>query len=204
MGNGERQARSKGEGVTSGPRWRRAVPLVAVVAVVAALVFVAAVSRPGRADGAGTVILFSFESEAELRAWQLRQATGELSPLHATDGHRSLKVDFQVNARGWPGMYLVAGKGWSGGNWARHQTLELDVFNPQPQPVDLTIAVFDTPNRKGGRAKRWPASSKRSPPRRGYRSFSCSRRALCAWAHSPRAWRSRRAPSPSTFGSCAT
>jgi len=154
MGNGGRRASSKGEGVTSGPRWRRAVPVVAVVAVVAALAFVAAVSRPGRADGAGTVMLFSFESEAELRAWQLRQATGELSPLHATDGHRSLKVDFQVNARGWPGMYLVAGKGWSGGNWASHQTLELDVFNPQPQPVDLTLSVFDTPNRKGGRAKR--------------------------------------------------
>jgi hypothetical protein len=140
-------------GDSAGLLWRRPVCVVAVVAAVAVVAFVAAVWQPGRADGIRTVVLFSFESQGELGAWKFQKASGELSPLHTTDGHSSLKVDFQGGG-GSPGMSLIAGGKWSGGNWSSYRSLELDVFNPEPQPVALTIAVFDTPNRKGRSAKR--------------------------------------------------
>ncbi|HUS80110.1 MAG TPA: glycoside hydrolase domain-containing protein [Armatimonadota bacterium] len=126
---------------------------LAVAAMCAAVLVGSCRGRSGAADGEGATVIYSFET-ADLQPWQVRQATGEVAGEHATDGQQSLKLAVAGGARGWPGMYLVKDQGWDGADWSAYSALEMDVFNAGTRGVKLYVTLFDTPDRRGGRAKR--------------------------------------------------
>lgn len=103
------------------------------IALVAFLTPSAARADPAR-------LLAGFEQETELFQWRLEGASVERVRQHATQGRHSLQITLRPGA--YPGLSLQRGSpllmGWSGYDLAR-----LDIFNPQPEPLAITIRMDD-------------------------------------------------------------
>jgi hypothetical protein len=95
---------------------------------------------PTLTQGNNTRLLTGFENEVDLHQWQCPDASSVRSEQHATQGRYALQLTLSPGQ--YPGISLSRGSpllaGWDGYDVAR-----VDVFNPQPQPVDLTVRVDD-------------------------------------------------------------
>src|SRR5579859_535135 len=95
---------------------------------------------PARAQGNNTRLLTGFEDEADLRQWECHDASVLRSEQHATQGRYSLQVT--LFAGQYPGVLLPRGSPLLTG-WDEYDVAHLDVFNPQPQPIELTVRIDD-------------------------------------------------------------
>jgi hypothetical protein len=102
--------------------------------------FLAVLTTGGLAQGNNTRLLDGFEDEADVRQWECRNASAARSGQNATEGQYALKVT--LSAGQYPGMLLPRGSPLLTG-WGDYDVARLDVFNPQPQPVELTIRIDD-------------------------------------------------------------
>ena len=82
------------------------------------------------------LLLSGFEDAADLDRWKPQGAQVERVHDHATQGQWSLKLTL---TRGdYPGIAFTSLAGWE-----RYDIARLDVFNPQSQPVNVTIRLDD-------------------------------------------------------------
>ncbi len=93
-----------------------------------------------QAQGNNTRLLTGFEDEADLHQWECRDASVARSEQHATQGRYALQVTLFPGQ--YPGMLLPRGSPLLAG-WDEYDVARLDVFNPQPQPVSLTVRIDD-------------------------------------------------------------
>jgi hypothetical protein len=92
------------------------------------------------AQGNNTRLLSGFENEAELHLWECRDASVVRSEQNATQGRYALQVTLLPGQ--YPGILLPPGSPLPAG-WDEYDVARLDVFNPQPQPVALTVRIDD-------------------------------------------------------------
>lgn len=84
------------------------------------------------------LLLAGFESPPDLDSWNADHARVELSRDHATQGQSSLQLTL---GRGpYPG--IAAARALLTG-WADYDLARLDIFNPQSEPVTITIRIDD-------------------------------------------------------------
>ena len=95
--------------------------------------------------GESYAVVFDFEAEAELNAWE-SDAGVELSTEHATSGTNSMKVRF--------GDYLV---NWGKRDWSRYDLFEFDVFNDTGNPAILRLVIGDGKMKKVDGENVWNA-----------------------------------------------
>ena len=85
-------------------------------------------------------LLTGFEEPSDLREWKSQSASIQRVGTNVTQGHYALQLRLLEGA--YPGVILSSGSplltGWEGYDVAR-----LDVFNPQSQPVALTVRIDD-------------------------------------------------------------
>ncbi|GAB6112267.1 hypothetical protein [Desulfomicrobium salsuginis] len=87
-------------------------------------------------------LLCDFESRLEADRW----TRGEIVRSEARHGDASLRV--RLDAGPYPGTALVR----SLGDWRGYACLSLSVFNPDPEPLVLTVSVRDRDHaRRGGK-----------------------------------------------------
>jgi len=91
-----------------------------------------------QADRGGLLCDFEAESELDQFCWRCGQLFS-LSGEHATHGRRALRL-WMAPARHTGLLSGVARRDWSG-----FRALCLDVYNPQPQPLQLTVRIDDRP-----------------------------------------------------------
>ncbi len=84
------------------------------------------------------LLLAGFESPADLDQWSTEHTRLELSRDHTTQGQSSLKLTLGRDQ--YPG--IAAARPLLTG-WADHDLGRLDVFNPQSDPVAITIRMDD-------------------------------------------------------------
>jgi len=105
------------------------------------LLMALAVRVQAQAPSDGVRLLAGFEDESSLGQWELQDASAERVEQHATEGSYALQLTLSPSE--YPGVLLPHGSplltGWNGYDFAR-----LDVFNPQPDPVTLTVRIDDT------------------------------------------------------------
>src|ERR1039457_2769045 len=93
-----------------------------------------------QAQGSDTRLLTGFEGEADLHQWECHVASVLRSEQNATQGRYALQVTLSPGQ--YPGMLLPRGSPLLAG-WDEYDVARLDVFNPQPHPVDLTVRIDD-------------------------------------------------------------
>jgi hypothetical protein len=94
----------------------------------------------GQARANDVRLLTGFEDEADLPQWECRGATVARSEQNATRGRFSLQLTLLPGR--YPGLSLPRGSRLLTG-WDEYDVVRLDVFNPQSQPVNLTVRVDD-------------------------------------------------------------
>ena len=77
-------------------------------------------------------VVNDFETDADLKGWEIQKKTATLSEQHVTHGKRSLRVAI--------GEYMV---NLSKQDWSGFDALEADVFVDGDQPVSVTVLVGD-------------------------------------------------------------
>jgi len=92
-------------------------------------------------------MLESFESEAALSPWLLRDVKGELVAQHATQGKRAARLVYpkwQEGTNKWPATILDFGKGaFDMNDWSRYDVLKFDVFNDTGREAILKLRLDD-------------------------------------------------------------
>lgn len=86
-------------------------------------------------------MLAGFESERELQRWGGRVARVQ---RHASAGEYALKIHFST--RQFSGVKF----GWYLGDWTPFKQLEFDVYNPDDEPLALTLRINDIEHDKQG------------------------------------------------------
>jgi hypothetical protein len=86
----------------------------------------------------GTLALNDFETDADLDRihWSCHQLYA-LSVEHVTGGSRSLEM--KLYPADYPGLALKL----SHRDWRRHAAIALDIFNPQPEALEITVRIDD-------------------------------------------------------------
>jgi hypothetical protein len=104
------------------------------------LVATLALYAQAQAQSNETRLLTGFEDEADVLPWKLQGALAVRANQNATQGRHALQVTLLPGR--YPGLLLDRGSplltGWNDYDFAR-----LDVFNPQSQPVSLTVRIDD-------------------------------------------------------------
>src|SRR5271155_1739763 len=95
---------------------------------------------PAQVQGNNTRLLTGFEDEADLRQWECRDASIARSEQNASQGRYALQLTLFPGR--YPGMLLPRGSPLLAG-WDEYDLARLDVFNPQSQPVELTVRIDD-------------------------------------------------------------
>jgi len=98
------------------------------------------VCAPASAQTNTTWLLSGFEDETAPLQWDTQGASVERVSQNATQGRWALQVTFGQGR--YPGLLLERGSPLLTG-WDNYDFLRLDVFNPQPDPVGLTVRVDD-------------------------------------------------------------
>jgi hypothetical protein len=93
-----------------------------------------------QAQGSNMRLLAGFEDEADLRQWECQNASIARSDQNATQGRYALQVTLSPGP--YPGMLLPRGSPLLAG-WDEYDVARFDVFNPQSQPVELTVRIDD-------------------------------------------------------------
>src|SRR5579862_1315972 len=100
----------------------------------------AALALCGYAHAADARLIAGFEDPTDLAEWRTQAASIQRVEKNATQGRYALQLTLLAGE--YPGLRLPRGSpllaGWEGYDFAR-----LDVFNPQPQPILLTVRVDD-------------------------------------------------------------
>jgi hypothetical protein len=102
-----------------------------------------AVLAPGgvaQAQGSNTRLLTGFEDESDLHQWVYRDASVVRSEQNVTQGRFSLQLTLFPGQ--YPGMLLPRGSPLLT-DWQDYDVARLDVFNPQTQPVEVTVRIDD-------------------------------------------------------------
>jgi hypothetical protein len=86
-------------------------------------------------------VLSDFETRFEARRWSNGMVTGEI----ARHGERSLRVS--INTEKYAGTSLVR----SFGNWRGYSSLAFSLYNPDAEPLSITVSIRDEEHfRRGG------------------------------------------------------
>jgi hypothetical protein len=93
-----------------------------------------------QAQGSNTRLLTGFEDETDLRQWECHDASAVRSEQNATQGRYSLQLTLSPSQ--YPGMRLPRGSPLLAG-WNEYDVARIDVFNPQPRPVGVTVRIDD-------------------------------------------------------------
>jgi len=101
-------------------------------------------------------VIESFEPDACLRAWSLRDVKGTLASDHATDGKRSARLVYPQWKEGmqlWPASIVDHGRGqFRVRDWSRFEKLLFDVYNATDQSATLKLRLDDTTGKRWTRA----------------------------------------------------
>jgi hypothetical protein len=102
----------------------------------------AALALCGRtqAQGDETRLLTGFEDDADELPWRLQGALAVRATQHATQGRHALQVTLLPGK--YPGLLLDRESPLLAG-WDDYDLARLDVFNPQSQPVPVTVRIDD-------------------------------------------------------------
>src|SRR5207245_10408417 len=87
-----------------------------------------------------TRLLSGFEDETAPLTWNTQGASIERRQQNATQGRWALQLTLALGK--YPGLLLEPGSPLLTG-WGDYDLLRLDVFNPQPDPVSLTVRIDD-------------------------------------------------------------
>ena len=89
--------------------------------------------------------LSSFETDAELQRWSLKQQTSASRTCkQATHGESSLQIELQ------PDDYSGVDLRWPWPRWSEFEEFKFDVRLDQGQPLELTVKVFDREHTRRG------------------------------------------------------
>ena len=114
--------------------------------VLIALLAAAAASPTPAAER--TLTLSDFETDADVRAWEIRSGGANLVGEGATHGRKALELKFDPKGRYHP-AYMFWHKVRR--DWSAYDALVLDVFNPTDAPVSGYVLIADQAWRdKGG------------------------------------------------------
>ncbi len=83
-------------------------------------------------------LLASFERSRELVVWNPRNSIINMDSTWKTHGHYSLKIEAKKLT--YPGAALI----WQGIDWSQYSALELDLYNPQDEPLVVSINIADS------------------------------------------------------------
>jgi len=128
------------------PRWRRNLVRAAVLAALAwqvAPVLCAAADE--FAAWRDFPLLAGFEEPFEVERWSGSAAFGRTTAPQR-DGERALRVEFGT------GTYSGVTLAHFPGNWSGYQALTFQVFNPEPESLELHCKVHDREHRRRGRS----------------------------------------------------
>jgi len=89
-------------------------------------------------------LLASFERSRELGSWATYKSNIERSTEWASDGEYSLKA--HLPAGRYPGFAMV----WFNHDWSDYDALQLDLMNPNAEPLPVVIKLFDEHHTKSG------------------------------------------------------
>lgn len=107
--------------------------------VAALLAVIAVYGCHAQSPGPSGPRLISFETASDLAFWRPdKGARAELSPLHATDGHRSLRL--VLSHAEYPGLSATRAvlQGWEA-----YDTFRLEIFNPRAAAFSLNVRIDD-------------------------------------------------------------
>jgi hypothetical protein len=88
--------------------------------------------------------LFSFETDADLKAIQTSHTEAALTGEHATDGKQALKITYLPAE--WPNAAFKPSSAW---DWSHSNGLAIDVTNPGSEAVEFGIRADDDPAADG-------------------------------------------------------
>ena len=92
--------------------------------------------------------LHDFETDADLKAWEVNSGTPRIVDEGATHGQRAMEIVFDPKGRYQPG-YMT----WRRvrRDWSDYDALVLDVLNPSDQPISGYVLIADAAWRDQGR-----------------------------------------------------
>ncbi|HCU37241.1 MAG TPA: hypothetical protein DGT21_17915 [Armatimonadetes bacterium] len=113
------------------------------------LVWAALAMLAGRCAAQQEQMIAGFESDAELRDWELSAAGTELVSTGATQGQNALQLEFDPQGRWYPVTLF-----WNRviRDWSPWDALIVDVYNPMDRPVSGALLVADQAWADGGRS----------------------------------------------------
>jgi len=109
---------------------------IAVMPLLAVLV----ASASALADDGKTLVLNDYETDADVKAWEINSGAARLVDEGSSHGKRALEITFDPKGRYQPG-YMT----WRRvrRDWSAYDALVLDVFNPTDKPVAGYVLIGD-------------------------------------------------------------
>ena len=95
-------------------------------------------------SAAAQTSITSFETPADITAWQTNHARVAAVTEHVTEGRQALQIVFEPAE--WPNIRLVPGTPW---DWHEFGALVLDITNPGAEAVAFGVRVDDDPAADG-------------------------------------------------------
>jgi len=104
-------------------------------------------------DENGTVLLYGFDSAADLQTWVCWESQARIVPDHATQGPGCVRWEKQGPDTAWPTLVHDLPY-WKHRDWRGFSDLAVDVYNESDQPQTLLVQLYDEGRRTHGRLER--------------------------------------------------